>query len=235
MQNGLVPVIIVLMTDQTSSTKPAPSSKAGPSGGSMSECKRRGGRRSAAAAVVAVAAALLVLAAACGSSATPGSSGSPTVIPTPTVTPVVVPSVSARTIAEAAKTEGLKGFVAAVAAAGLDAALKQNIPYTVLAPDEQAFSSLGLAQFLQNVASVKTVMDYHVIPVENLKIAKIKNGQKAMTNLGFPVVFRVKDGAVMVNDANVDKVIEGPTWSIFVIDKVLRVPAAATPPASPSP
>ncbi len=36
--------------------------------------------------------------------------------------------------------------------------------------------------------------------------------------------FTVKDGAVMVNDANVVKVIEGPSWSIFVIDKVLQPP-----------
>lgn len=202
----------------------------------MTEPTRRGGRRRAAAAVVALAATVLALAAACGSAATPGSGGgSPSGTPTPTVTPVVIPSVSARTIVEAARAEGLKGFSAALAAAGLDAAFKQNIPYTVLAPNEQAFSELGLAQFLQSVANVKSVMDYHVIPAENLKIANIKNGQRAMTNLGFSVVFRVKDGAVMVNDANVVKVIEGPTWSIFVIDKVLSLPPGATPPVSPSP
>ena len=38
----------------------------------------------------------------------------------------------------------------------------------------------------------------------------------------------------MVNDANVVQVIEGPTWSIFVIDKVL-VPPVIEASASPAP
>jgi hypothetical protein len=39
----------------------------------------------------------------------------------------------------------------------------------------------------------------------------------------------------MVNDANVVQVIEGPTWSIFVIDKVLVPAVAGATGASPSP
>jgi hypothetical protein len=38
----------------------------------------------------------------------------------------------------------------------------------------------------------------------------------------------------MVNDANVVQVIEGPTWSIFVIDKVL-MPSVVDVSASPAP
>jgi len=189
---------------------------------------------------VAVAAVLLVMAlvaAGCGSSTPASQGGTPTATPTPSITPKVVPSVSASTIVEAAKAGDLQGFAAAVAAAGLDSALKQNIPYTVLAPNNDAFSQLGLEQLIKDLPRLKAVMDYHVIPAENLKIGEIKNGQEAATNLGYPVVFTVKDGAVVVNDANVVQVIEGPTWSIFVIDKVLSPPDGATPSAveSPSP
>ena len=78
------------------------------------------------------------------------------------------------------------------------------------------------------------MLGYNIIPVEDLKISEIEDGQEVATYLGYPVRFTVKDGAVMVNDANVVKVIEGPSWSIFVIDKVLQPPHYVTPEASES-
>jgi uncharacterized surface protein with fasciclin (FAS1) repeats len=140
--------------------------------------------------------------------------------------------VSADTLLDAARAGDLGGFLSAVGAAGLDAALKNEIPYTILAPDDEAFKSLGLEQFIKNVPEAKTVMGYHVIPAEDLRIADIEDGQEVSTYLGYPVRFTVKDGAVMVNEANVVKVIEGPTWSIFVVDKVLQPPHFVTPEAS---
>ena len=204
----------------------------------MTTCIRRGGRAGVAVAVLLlVAAALMLTAAACGgASENPGGDegpgGMPTYTPTPTVTPQVVPSVSAGTIVDAAKAGDLKGFVTAVAAAGLDSVLKQGIPYTILAPNDEAFKELGLEELIKNVPEAKTVMGYAVIPAENLKISEIEDGQEVATYLGYPVRFTVKDGAVMVNDANVVKVIEGPTWSIFVIDRVLQPPHYVTPEAS---
>jgi uncharacterized surface protein with fasciclin (FAS1) repeats len=184
--------------------------------------------------------ATVVFAAACGGSGQTapggdeGPGGIPTFTPTPTVTPQVVPSVSASTIVDAAREGDLEGFVSVVAAAGLDAVLEQEIPYTVLAPSQEAFRTLGLEELIKNVSEAKTVMSYSIIPAENLQIAAIEDGQEVPTYLGYPVRFTVKDGAVMVNDANVVKVIEGPTWSIFVIDKVLQPPHYATPEGSPS-
>jgi uncharacterized surface protein with fasciclin (FAS1) repeats len=188
-----------------------------------------------------LAAALVLAAAACGgSSGSPDAQhtalgGIPTNTPTPTVTPQVVPSVSAGKILEAAQAGDLKSFVSAVAAAGLDKALGQGIPYTVLVPTDQAFKDMGLAELLKSVPKAKTVLGYHIIPAEDLRIGKIKDGQEMATYLGYPVRFNVKDGAVMVNDANVVKVIEGKDWSIFVIDKVLDPPLFATPEASVPP
>jgi len=203
-----------------------------------SDVPRRVGRARAAAGLLL--AALLLTAAACGgSSATSGATqspegpgGIPTNTPTPTVTPLVVPSVSAHTVLDAARAADLRGFVTSVGAAGLDAVLKQGIPYTILAPDDEAFRSLGLEQLIKDLPRVKTVMGYHVIPAEDLKVAKIEDGEEVATYLGYPVRFTVKDGALMVNDANVVKVIEGPDWSIFVIDRVLRPPDFVTPGAT---
>lgn len=207
----------------------------------MTRSARAHDRVTTAAALVLAAAALALGVTACGSgSDSPGADhtslgGIPTNTPTPTVTPQVVPSVSAKTIIDAAKAGDLNGFVSAVTAAGLDKVLGQGIPYTVLVPNDQAFKDLGLADLLKNVAKAKTVLGYHILPAEDLKVAKIKDGQEVATYLGYPVRFNVKDGAVMVNDANVVKVIEGPDWSILVIDKVLDPPIFATPEASVPP
>jgi uncharacterized surface protein with fasciclin (FAS1) repeats len=70
------------------------------------------------------------------------------------------------------------------------------------------------------------------VPTEDLKLADIKDGQTVMSFEGSPLTFTVNGGAVMVNDANVVQVIEGPSWSIFVIDKVL-VPPVVDVSASP--
>ena len=196
----------------------------------------RSARRPAAAALIlaALAAALILLAAAagCGSGGTTASS--PT--PSPTVTPVVVPSVSTADVIEAAKAGDLNGFLSAVAAAGLNSALRQNIPYTLLAPNDEAFKKIGLSDLLKNITQLKAIVEYHVIPAEKVTLKDLDKGHvQAMTNSGFRVIFTQKDGAVMVNDANVVKIIEGPTWSIFVIDKVLTLPAMATPSANPTP
>ncbi len=196
----------------------------------------RSARRPAAAALIlaALAAALILLAAAagCGSGGTTASS--PT--PSPTVTPVVVPSVSTADVIEAAKAGDLNSFLSAVAAAGLNSALRQNIPYTLLAPNDEAFKKIGLSDLLKNITQLKAIVEYHVIPAEKVTLKDLDKGHvQAMTNSGFRVIFTQKDGAVMVNDANVVKIIEGPTWSIFVIDKVLTLPAMATPSANPTP
>ena len=194
----------------------------------------RGARRPAGAALILAAlgaALLLAVAAGCGS----GGTSSPTPIPSPTVTPVVVPSVSTADLIEAAKAGDLNGFVTAVAAAGLNSALKQNLPYTVLAPNDEAFKKVGLDDLLKNISNLKTILNYHVIPTERVTLKDLKKGHyQAMTNSGFRVILTEQGGAVMVNDANVVKIIEGPTWAIWVIDKVLTPPEMATPGANPS-
>jgi uncharacterized surface protein with fasciclin (FAS1) repeats len=186
--------------------------------------------RPAALAALAVAALIVLAAAGCGSGSSPASPA-----PSPSITPEVVPSVSTGTIIEAAKAGDLKSFLGAVALAGLQKTLDQKIPFTVFAPNDEAFTNIGLADLSKDLPKLKSILDYHIVPTENLKLADITNGEKAMTYEGSPVVFTVDGGAVKVNDANVVQVIEGPTWSIFVIDKVLVPAVAGLTGASPSP
>ena len=188
-------------------------------------------RRSLSVLAALAAAALIVLATAgCGSGS---SSASPT--PSPSITPKVVPSVSSGTILKAAQAGDLNAFLGAVALAGLQKTLDQKIPFTVFAPNDEAFKSIGFEQLKQDLPKLKSILAYHIVPTEDLKLADIKNGQKALTYEGSPLTFTVNGGAVMVNDANVVQVIEGPTWSIFVIDKVLVPAVAGATGASPSP
>jgi len=186
--------------------------------------------RVAALTALAVAALIVLAAAGCGSGS---SSASPS--PSPSITPKVVPSVSTGTIIEAAKAGDLTSFLGAVALAGLQQTLDQKIPFTVFAPNDEAFKNIGLAELSKDLPKLKSILDYHIVPTEDFKLADIQNGQKAMTYEGSPVVFTVDGGAVKVNDANVVQVIEGPTWSIFVIDKVLVPAVAGLTGASPAP
>lgn len=186
--------------------------------------------RLSALAALAAAAVIVLAAAGCGSGS---SSASPT--PSPTITPKVVPSVSAGTILEAARAGDLNAFLGAVALAGLQNTLAQKIPFTVFAPNDEAFKSIGLEELKQDLPKLKSILAYHIVPTEDLKLADIKNGQTAMTYEGSPLTFTVNGGAVMVNDAGVVQVIEGPMWTIFVIDKVLVPAVAGMTNASPSP
>jgi uncharacterized surface protein with fasciclin (FAS1) repeats len=189
-------------------------------------------RRTCLSALAALAAeAVIVLAVAgCGSGS---SAASPT--PSPSITPKVVPSVSTGTILEAARAGDLNAFLGAVTLAGLQQTLDQRIPFTVFVPNDEAFQSIGLEELKQDVPKLKSILSYHIVPTEDLKLADIKNGQTVMTYEGPPLTFTMSGGAVMVNDANVVQVIEGPLWTIFVIDKVLVPAVAGMTGASPSP
>ncbi|MEI6449364.1 MAG: fasciclin domain-containing protein [Actinomycetes bacterium] len=190
-------------------------------------------RRTWLSALAALAAAAIVFAAAgCGSGSS-AASPTPSPTPSPSITPKVVPSVSTGTILEAAQAGDLSAFVGAVALAGLQSTLDQKIPFTVFVPNDEAFRSIGLEELKQNLPKLKSILAYHIVPTEDLKLAAIKNGQRAMTFEGSPVTFTANGGAVMVNDANVVQVIEGPAWTILVIDKVLT-PAVVDVSASPS-
>lgn len=182
--------------------------------------------RPAAPAVLAgvLLAALGMALVGCGSGASTTPSPGP-----PSVTPSVVPSSTASSILDAAASLHLGAFVQAARAAGLDATLREKIPYTVLAPDDAAFRRMGLDKLVADSPRLEAVMDYNVLPAVDLQLGRVKDGRKVPSLYGSPVTFHVKNGAVRVNDADVLQVVRGPGWSIFVIDRVLTPPVMFTP------
>ena len=131
------------------------------------------------------------------------------------------------TIVDVASSAGsFNTLVAAVKAAGLVETLQGDGPFTVFAPTDDAFAKLpaGTVENLlkpENRDQLVAVLTYHVVPgkvmasdVVNLKSAKTVQGQK----LGI----EVKDGKVMVDNAQVVKTdIAASNGVIHVIDSVV--------------
>ena len=120
-------------------------------------------------------------------------------------------------------------LVAAVQAAGLVDALKDTGPFTVFAPTDEAFAALpegALDKLLADPVQLANVLKYHVVPGA-IKAAEIADGMNATTLEEMPLTFTLKDGGVMVNDANVVAPdIMASNGVIHVIDKVLLPPTS---------
>lgn len=121
-------------------------------------------------------------------------------------------------------------LVAAVQAAGLVDALKGQGPFTVFAPDQKAFAAIPadtLNALLKDPKALSNILLFHVIPGK-VMAADVKDGLSAKTLQGGNVTFKVVDGKVMINDANVVSTdIAAGNGVIHVIDKVILPPAAA--------
>jgi uncharacterized surface protein with fasciclin (FAS1) repeats len=121
-----------------------------------------------------------------------------------------------------------KTLVAAVQAADLVDTLKSPGPFTVFAPNDEAFAALpkgALDDLLKDKAKLQAVLTYHVVSgnvtasdVIKLKTAKTVQGQELRIDASR---WRLRNN-VKVNDANVIKPdIMCDNGIIHVIDKVL--------------
>lgn len=121
-----------------------------------------------------------------------------------------------------------KTLVTAVKAAGLVDTLKGKGPFTVFAPNDDAFAKLpkGTVEgLLKDIPKLKAVLTYHVVPgkvmaadVVKLKSAKTVQGQNVKIDASKWHLHKT----VKVNDANVIKAdIVTDNGVIHVIDKVI--------------
>jgi len=148
-------------------------------------------------------------------------------------------------VAIAAGNPDFSTLVTLVTKAELVDALMADGPYTVFAPTNDAFAKVPqevLDALLADPALLKQVLLYHVV-AGKVMAADVKDGASAPTLQGEPVTFKVADGKVAVNDANVVSAdIEAKNGVIHVIDSVIVPPtvlealtkmsaAAATPAA----
>jgi len=135
-----------------------------------------------------------------------------------------------------------KTLAKALTAAGLIDTLKSKGPFTVFAPTDEAFAKLPketLDALLKDNAKLMAVLTYHVVPGKVMAVDVVKL-DSAKTVQGSAVKITVKDGKVMVNQANVVKTdIVTSNGVIHVIDAVILPPAppkqGAAAPGSPAP
>ena len=117
-------------------------------------------------------------------------------------------------------------LVTAVKAAELVETLSGKGPFTVFAPTDAAFAKVPKATLdglLKDKKALAGVLTYHVVAGNVLAADVVKlDGKMVKTVNGQEVKITVKDGKVMVNDANVTTVdVKASNGVIHVIDKVI--------------
>jgi uncharacterized surface protein with fasciclin (FAS1) repeats len=127
----------------------------------------------------------------------------------------------------AAGNKDFSTLVAAVQAAGLVETLSSAGPFTVFAPINDAFAKLpaGTVETLlkpENKETLTSILTYHVIVGRTLKADKVVKRTSIKTAQGGIVRIVVKDGKVMINNANIITTdIVASNGVIHVIDAVL--------------
>ncbi len=123
-----------------------------------------------------------------------------------------------------------KTLVAAVQAAGLEATLRSEGPFTVFAPTDDAFAALpeGTVESLllpENKDQLVSILTYHVVPGKT-KSADLAGQMVSVTTVNGADVAVDGTNGVTVNSANV---VQADIWTsngvIHVIDAVIMPPS----------
>jgi len=130
-------------------------------------------------------------------------------------------------VAVASGAEGFTTLVAAIKAAGLVETLQGAGPFTVFAPNDEAFAALpaGLLDKLllpKNLAVLTSILTYHVVSGKIMSTDVMAGDAPSVE--GSTIALGTTDG-VQVNDATVIAAdVEASNGVIHVIDKVLVPP-----------
>jgi uncharacterized surface protein with fasciclin (FAS1) repeats len=121
-------------------------------------------------------------------------------------------------------------LVEAVQVAGLEDTLKSPGPFTVFAPNDDAFFKMSKGEtnaLLENKTELTRILTYHVV-LGTVMSSGLKDGISVKTVEGSNLKIKISDGTVMVNGAKVIKPdINASNGVIHVIDTVLMPPTAA--------
>ena len=158
------------------------------------------------------------------------TTGAATAEPAPNAEPAVAaPSDGPKNIVNVAVgSKDHTTLVAALKAADYVDSLTNPGPFTVFAPTNAAFDKLpkGTVEGLvkpEKKADLSEILKYHVA-VSVYQLKDLKDGQiMAMAN-GSKVTFKVKDGKVTVNGANIVASVPASNGIVHVIDGVLLPP-----------
>jgi uncharacterized surface protein with fasciclin (FAS1) repeats len=179
-------------------------------------------------------AALAALAlAGCGNKKSPEPTPAPTAESPPPVasTPPLDPT-NIVSIALASKDHTT--LVAALKAADYVTAIANPGPLTVFAPTDAAFAKLpaGTVESLvkpENQAKLKDILKYHAT-TSVYEAGKLTDGEVLGMANGAKATIHIKDGKLMINDANIVASIRASNGIVHVIDGVLLPPAPAAAP-----
>jgi len=132
-------------------------------------------------------------------------------------------------IIETARAAGsFNTLLAAVKAAGLEATLKGEGPFTVFAPTDEAFEALPagtVEALLADKEKLTAILTYHVV-AGKVDAAKVVTMKEAKTVNGSMVEIHAMGDAVMVNDAQVVKAdVMASNGVIHVVNRVILPPA----------
>jgi uncharacterized surface protein with fasciclin (FAS1) repeats len=115
-------------------------------------------------------------------------------------------------------------LVAAVKAAGLVDVLKGDGPFTVFAPNDEAFAKLPkgtVESLLQDKEKLTAILTYHVVP-GNYRASDVLGKSSLKTVQGQSISVKKSYGNVMVDQAKVIATdIETSNGTIHVIDSVI--------------
>jgi uncharacterized surface protein with fasciclin (FAS1) repeats len=120
-------------------------------------------------------------------------------------------------------------LVAALKAADYVTAVSNPGPLTVFAPTDAAFAKLpaGTVESLvkpENQDKLKEVLKYHVT-TSVYEAKNLTDGQVLGMSNGGKATIHIKDGKMMINDANVIASVRASNGVVHVIDAVLLPPA----------
>jgi len=128
------------------------------------------------------------------------------------------------TIVQTAEQAGtFKTLLAAVKAAGLDSTLAGKGPFTVFAPNDEAFAKLPkgtVESLLADIPKLTKILTYHVV-AGDVRAAEVTKLHNVKTVEGGELAVNV-NGGVKINDSNVLATdIVSDNGVIHVIDAVL--------------
>lgn len=123
----------------------------------------------------------------------------------------------------AVNTEGFSTLVTAVQVANLVETLKGPGPFTVFAPNDEAFAKLppGTVQTLvQNVPQLARILTYHVVPGKWMK-ADLEKVDSVISVEGSPIRIDTSEGFEVKNATVLAADIEADNGVIHVLDRVI--------------
>ncbi len=149
--------------------------------------------------------------------------------PAPEAEPPPPPAPTKDIIDTAAEAGTFTTLLAAIDAAGLKDTLKGPGPFTVFAPDDEAFAKLPkgeLDKLLKDKKKLAALLNYHVVSGAAVKSSEVSAMPTATTVAGTDITISAASGTVKINDVASVKSADIVTTNgvIHVIDTVLTPP-----------